>query len=102
MIGPGPVRTVRRGHGAFAVGLAAALTLSACGGDATVRSTPPPPAGAAAAPSRFAPTGCPTYNGRGCAPAPRRVDLAPPRFSPPTGITNPLVPICPLPPVLPL
>ena len=36
---------------------------------------------------------CGTYDGRGCAPPARRVDLAEPRFSNPTSITNPLFPI---------
>src|SRR5207245_1431212 len=37
--------------------------------------------------------GCATYSGRGCAPSSARVDLAPPVFSNPTKITNPLFPI---------
>src|SRR3954447_20805371 len=36
---------------------------------------------------------CSTYSGRGCAPDSRRVDLAPPVFSDPTRIDNPLFPI---------
>src|SRR5438445_3992960 len=36
---------------------------------------------------------CGTTDGRGCAPQSRRVDLAPPVFSNPTNITNPLFPI---------
>src|SRR5262249_14842005 len=38
-------------------------------------------------------TECGTDTGRGCAPLDRRVDLAPPSFSNPTSITNPLFPI---------
>src|SRR5919197_3405152 len=36
---------------------------------------------------------CGTYSGRGCAPDSRRVDLAPPAFSNPTQVDNPLFPI---------
>ena len=36
---------------------------------------------------------CGTFDGRGCAPESRRVDLADPLFSNPTSITNPLFPI---------
>ena len=36
---------------------------------------------------------CGTFDGRGCAPASERVDVAPPTFSNPTNITNPLFPI---------
>jgi hypothetical protein len=36
---------------------------------------------------------CGTYDGRGCAPPSRRIDLARPSFSDPTRITNPLFPI---------
>jgi hypothetical protein len=36
---------------------------------------------------------CGTYDGRGCAPPGKRVDLARPSFSNPTRITNPLFPI---------
>lgn len=36
---------------------------------------------------------CGTYDGRGCAPLNKRVDLAEPQFSNPTSVTNPLFPI---------
>ena len=39
------------------------------------------------------PTECGTYSGTACAPVGTRVDLAEPRFSQPTRITNPLFPI---------
>lgn len=38
-------------------------------------------------------SGCGTYTGTGCGPASARVDLARPKFSHPTEITNPLFPI---------
>jgi hypothetical protein len=61
--------------------LSAALLLSACEGDGEgSRQT-------------LRPTACGTYDGRGCAPASRRVDLARPSFSHSTRITNPLFPI---------
>jgi hypothetical protein len=41
----------------------------------------------------FSTTECGTFSGRGCAPNRRRVDLAPPTFSHPTRITNPMYPI---------
>jgi hypothetical protein len=58
----------------------AALVLTSCSGDH--RST-----------QRLPATPCGTYDGRGCAPARERVDLAVPTFSHPTEITNPLFPI---------
>ena len=36
---------------------------------------------------------CGTYDGKGCAPLGRRVDLAAPQFSNPTSVTNPLFPV---------
>ena len=39
---------------------------------------------------------CGTYTGKGCAPDSRRVDLAPPSFSDPTRVVNPLFPIAEL------
>jgi hypothetical protein len=39
---------------------------------------------------------CGTYSGNGCAPDSQRVDLAPPSFSHPTQVTNPLFPIADL------
>jgi hypothetical protein len=55
--------------------------LSACdGNDKSSRQT-------------LAPTACGTYDGRGCAPASRRVDLERPAFSHSTEVTNPLFPI---------
>jgi hypothetical protein len=64
------------------VGLSAAVaSVSACGG----RSS--------AVPARSASPPCGTYDGRGCAPASKRVDLARPLFSHSTRITNPLFPI---------
>jgi hypothetical protein len=38
-------------------------------------------------------TECGTFNGRGCAPTGKRVDLQRPTFSKPTAITNPLFPV---------
>ena len=70
------------GMGAAAI---AALALTACSGDEGAAST--------AASGRLSPGPCGTYNGRGCAPASRRVDLAVPSFSHPTEVTNPLFPI---------
>jgi hypothetical protein len=63
---------------------AAALVVSACAGGGGQR--------AGAGPSLL-PTPCGTLDGRGCAPAARRVDLARPSFSHSTSITNPLFPI---------
>jgi hypothetical protein len=50
-------------------------------------------AGQAVAAERFAPPACGTFDGRGCAPPERRVDMARPSFSRPTEVTNPLFPI---------
>jgi hypothetical protein len=36
---------------------------------------------------------CGTFDGTGCAPESQRVDLAPPVFSNPTNVTNPLFPV---------
>jgi len=47
----------------------------------------------AAGTSRLPATECGTYDGRGCAPASKRVDLRTPSFSHSTEITNPLFPI---------
>jgi hypothetical protein len=44
-------------------------------------------------PARLPATPCGTFDGRGCAPPARRVDLHRPRFSHPTDVTNPLFPI---------
>ena len=65
------------------LGVLAALTLSACdnGGGSRVSST------------GSTPTECGTYDGEGCAPKSRRVDLGKPSFSRSTEITNPLNPI---------
>jgi hypothetical protein len=66
-----------------ALGLAAALALSAC--DSSQESS--------ATRSTLPGTECGTYSGKGCAPASERVDLTRPSFSDSTKITNPLFPI---------
>ena len=82
----------RRNHPAL-VGLAvlvvasaAASALAACGGGAPRSAT-------GGAPVDATRTSCGTYRGGGCAPTGARVDVAPPTFSHPTNITNPLFPI---------
>ncbi|CAN5251602.1 hypothetical protein BH18ACT12_BH18ACT12_24070 [soil metagenome] len=73
----------RRSLALAGFGLLTALALSGCGsGD---RSGTPA--------AKSTPTACGTYDGEGCAPKSRRVDLAVPSFSSSTEITNPLFPI---------
>jgi hypothetical protein len=74
--------------GALAIGTAIAALASGCEGDSGSKAAAP---GSTAA--SFAPTACGTYDGRGCAPESKRVDLALPSFSNPKKITNPLFPI---------
>jgi hypothetical protein len=69
--------------------LAAALAMSACGGDGGSNARSP----RAATQAALASAPCGTYSGRGCAPDDRRVDLRQPSFSHSTEITNPLFPI---------
>jgi len=72
---------------ALLVSLLIALAgLSACGGDSGSGN-------ATASRPRLPATECGTYNGQGCAPASRRVDLQRPSFSNSTQIDNPLFPI---------
>jgi len=75
--------TKRRSLAIAGSALLAALALTGCDGDGessatTVKSTP---------------TACGTYDGEGCAPTGRRVDLDGPSFSNSAEITNPLNPI---------
>jgi hypothetical protein len=78
------MQQTKRGSLAIAgLGLLTALALSGCQSD-----------GKSGAPSvKSTPTACGTYDGEGCAPTNRRVDLAAPSFSDSTEITNPLNPI---------
>jgi hypothetical protein len=71
-----------RGRGLL---VASALALGGCGGAGQSRESPPVSLGASPE--------CGTYSGRGCAPRSARVDLAPPSFTHPTRVTNPLNPI---------
>jgi hypothetical protein len=78
-----------RAVAATALGLVAALTLAACGGDKSNADSSASRASSVA----FASNKCGTYSGRGCAPDSRRVDLQRPSFSHSTTIDNPLFPI---------
>ena len=75
------------------VAATAALAIAACGNGDNADETSPSSARSRAAGVSVAGTRCGTYTGRGCAPEADRVDLAPPSFSDPTRITNPLFPI---------
>ncbi len=84
---------MRRHPALVGVVLAAALALGACdlgggSGDGAKESKARP-----VSTPGFSATECGTYSGRGCAPKGERVDLAPPSFSHPTEVTNPLNPI---------
>jgi hypothetical protein len=69
--------------GAVVVGMA--LALGGCGESEQVHQSQPL--------ALKASLECGTYSGRGCAPRSARVDVAPPSFSHPTRVTNPLNPI---------
>lgn len=77
----------------LSVGLAAAVAVSAPGSSSASTTAAD---GTRAQPVRgpsFTAIECGTYNGKGCAPSSRRVDVTRPTFTRPTRVTNPLFPI---------
>jgi hypothetical protein len=75
------------------LGLAAAFTGTACGGQSGRGGGSSDSPSSTSAAAKFTATTCGTDNGRGCAPVGDRVDLARPTFSNSAQITNPLFPI---------
>ncbi len=74
------------------MGLAATLALAACAGDNESKASSEGQTSTTSSAGRI-PRACGTYDGRGCLPVSRRVDLDTPAFSNSTDITNPLFPI---------
>jgi hypothetical protein len=73
--------------------LATVATISACERASPPARSEPASAHSAGQPVFKADVECGTYDGKGCAPTSERVDIARPKFSNPTKITNPLYPI---------